>query len=160
LFHGFDTLGSPLEGRRVPWLRRETCTLASHERTLIQLLTVNTNGFYWFIWRRYTYIHMVPSIPLYTRRAGKGTTSTSSVCMTHGPPPVCMMVCMTYGDPHVFAVRTTPTCAATQTYIGLYDVRRPACVLRYGHHTHVHCRTAHWLVGVTRGCMLAGRGFQ
>jgi hypothetical protein len=42
LFHGFDTLGSPLEGRRVPWLRRETCPLASHKRTLIQLLTVNT----------------------------------------------------------------------------------------------------------------------
>jgi hypothetical protein len=41
LFHGFDTLGSPLEGRRVPWLRRETCPLASHKRTLIQLLTVN-----------------------------------------------------------------------------------------------------------------------
>jgi hypothetical protein len=44
LFHGFDTLGSPLEGRRVPWLRRETCTLASHKRTLIQLLTVNRWG--------------------------------------------------------------------------------------------------------------------
>jgi hypothetical protein len=29
LFHRFDTLGSPLEGGRVPWLRRETCPLAS-----------------------------------------------------------------------------------------------------------------------------------
>jgi hypothetical protein len=47
LFHGFDTLGSPLEGRRVPWLRRETCTLASHERTLIQLLTVNSRLWSW-----------------------------------------------------------------------------------------------------------------
>jgi hypothetical protein len=48
LFHGFDTLGSPLEGRRVPWLRRETCPLASHKRTLIQLLTVN-RGFGEFV---------------------------------------------------------------------------------------------------------------
>jgi hypothetical protein len=37
-------LGSPLEGRRVPWLRRETCPLASHKRTLIQLLTVNNSA--------------------------------------------------------------------------------------------------------------------
>jgi hypothetical protein len=29
LFHGFDTLGSPLEGRRVPWLRRGICPLAN-----------------------------------------------------------------------------------------------------------------------------------
>jgi hypothetical protein len=29
LFYAFDTLGSPLEGRRVPWLWRETCLLAS-----------------------------------------------------------------------------------------------------------------------------------
>jgi hypothetical protein len=67
LFHGFDTLGSPLEGRRVPWLRRETCPLASHKRTLIQLLTVNTSRPWWQSGGRRGRCPLWPLSPLRTR---------------------------------------------------------------------------------------------
>jgi hypothetical protein len=94
---------------------------------------------------------MVPYVTSYIRCAGNGTTSTSSVCMTLGPPHPLLII---QTHPHLPAA----------TSGDLYDLRRPACVLRYGHHAHVSCRAvrtargwrACWWGWRAGACWLAG----